>query len=227
MKTLSPYLDRPHMMRYALWTRDDKTVERLLDYAPAETFDSDDLPSLLSYAITARAVRLIVAAGADLFKRSKHGKTCVAEMIDAVDYLAPSRSKSRAFAEILKIAPVLATIADSAGWTPLHSLARADKTPAETRKMASALISAGADVGARLENGVTPLHLASNVSIARALIAAGADPWSVTVDGRTTLDYAESRIEMSLAPRKARAVLAFVGKAMVKTMGSDRRLPRE
>ena len=59
----------------------------------------------------------------------------------------------------------------------------------------TALIEAGADPGARADNGETPLHRAaqknSNPSVIMALIEAGANPGARDDAGKVPFDYAK------------------------------------
>ena len=62
--------------------------------------------------------------------------------------------------------------------------------------MITALIEGGADPGARMVAGMTPLHVAalntSNPSVIMALIEAGADPAARDDDGKTPFYYVKN-----------------------------------
>ena len=61
-----------------------------------------------------------------------------------------------------------------------------------TASEVKAALSAGADLGGRMESGATPLHLAAahNPSVIAALLKAGADPGARTEHGVTPLHWA-------------------------------------
>lgn len=87
---------------------------------------------------------------------------------------------------------------DTDGYTPLHMAAM---RPYDSyAPLVELLIKNGADINAR-ENifGVTPLHIASNVSSARLLLAAGADINARDAQGDTPLCVARSVQEYAVA----------------------------
>ena len=85
------------------------------------------------------------------------------------------------------------------GPTPLHQAVRDGQT-----ETALALVSAGADIHARDENGIAPLHEAAgkgNTEVALALVSAGADIDARAINGMTPLYAAASmgNTEVALA----------------------------
>ena len=87
---------------------------------------------------------------------------------------------------------------DSDGYTPLHMAAM---RPYDSyASLVELLIKNGADINSR-ENifGVTPLHVASNISAARLLLAAGADINARDAQGDTPLCIAQSVQEYAVA----------------------------
>ena len=81
---------------------------------------------------------------------------------------------------------------------PVHADATDDLFKAvwyETASEVKAALSAGADPGARMEDGATPLHVAAfkndNPSVIAALLAAGADPGARDDADKTPFDYAK------------------------------------
>ena len=74
--------------------------------------------------------------------------------------------------------------ADQFGWWPIHCAAAAEGSPGAI----APLLGAGADVNARTDRGITPLHFAAmhgTLESIRALLGAGADPSTVDGAGRT------------------------------------------
>jgi ankyrin repeat protein len=74
------------------------------------------------------------------------------------------------------------------GETPLHMAALSGP-----KEVAELLIAKGADVNAKDEDGVTPLHWTETEEIAELLIAAGADVNAMDNSGDTPLDTAIRR----------------------------------
>ena len=61
---------------------------------------------------------------------------------------------------------------------------------AATVENVTACLEAGANVAARDEDKITPLHWASDPAVVEALLAGGADPMAQDQDGQTPLDLA-------------------------------------
>jgi ankyrin repeat protein len=88
-------------------------------------------------------------------------------------------------------APVNAASRETMKMSPLGSA-----LAAERNDIARALIDHGADVNARAENDLRPLHTAAargNLESATLLLENGADIGAVTKDGKTAATYAEER----------------------------------
>lgn len=89
--------------------------------------------------------------------------------------------------------------------TPLHSALAGTTSPTLVRR----LIFAGADVGARADGGVQPLHLAASrgdQALCELLMGRGADPAARTDAGETAADLARGRGFPALADALAVAV---------------------
>ena len=87
------------------------------------------------------------------------------------------------------------------GWTPLHIVAQVDTFDdniserfLDGRNILELLIANDADVNAKDNDGLTPLHHASHKQIFELLIAAGADVNAKKPNGKTALDDALSEI---------------------------------
>src|SRR5687768_4298248 len=78
--------------------------------------------------------------------------------------------------------PKLAKAADDGGFTALHMAAGQ-----EDAELVELLIRAGADLSARTEDGMTPLHIAQYASAIEVLVRHGADLNARAMDGWTPL----------------------------------------
>lgn len=114
--------------------------------------------------------------------------------------------------------------------TPLHFAAGFNDDPA----IIDALVAAGAELEARLEQGLTPLHLAAgfnhNPAVIEALLEAGADRRAQDNDGNIPWDYAADRagLQDSDAYRRLRPRQGFFGTiatALDKVKGAVLGLP--
>ncbi|HZR97069.1 MAG TPA: ankyrin repeat domain-containing protein [Chloroflexota bacterium] len=89
---------------------------------------------------------------------------------DATFFEAVVRGDHATARAMLAAAPALARAADDLGFTALHLLATEDD-PA----MAELLLAAGADVNARNDMDMTPLHIAQAASLVEVFVGHGAD----------------------------------------------------
>ncbi|MDM0008388.1 ankyrin repeat domain-containing protein [Variovorax sp. J22G73] len=95
----------------------------------------------------------------------------------------------------------LVNAADEWGFTPLHGVAGEDQP-----EMAKYLLAKGANVNARNDAGITPLHLAAYPSVAKLLVEAGASleareggqgtPLHVLSESDDRLDVIEALLEL-------------------------------
>lgn len=96
-------------------------------------------------------------------------------------------------------------LADSGGDTALHAAcarAAGDEEGAQAAQLAivEALLAAGADAGARNQNGTTPLHLAAfHGGQVERLLEAGADPFAESYEGLTPFDQAVRQDQTEVA----------------------------
>jgi uncharacterized protein len=91
---------------------------------------------------------------------------------------------------LLKVDPAAVNATDEYGFTPLHGVAGEHQF-----EMAEYLIAHGADVAARNDSGVTPLHLAAYPEMARILVKHGADLEAREDGGGTPLHLASEHPE--------------------------------
>jgi ankyrin repeat protein len=89
---------------------------------------------------------------------------------------------------LLQASPNFAVEKDDKGRTPLHYAAMVGRLD-----IAELLVANKADVNARDNHGVTPLHLASDKAMAELLLANKADVHARNEEGRTPLHMAASR----------------------------------
>jgi serine/threonine-protein phosphatase 6 regulatory ankyrin repeat subunit B len=120
-------------------------------------------------ASTAAICRVLAEAGADLNARAQDGSTPLIEAAngEVARFLVEHGADPCAMDEDRN--------------TPLS---QAVSTFPDDTSAVQALIRAGADVNARLWNGLTALHLARTPEMVRCLIAAGADPTARDIEGR-------------------------------------------
>jgi ankyrin repeat protein len=78
--------------------------------------------------------------------------------------------------------PTLARASDAMGFTALHGIVGEDEP-----ELAELLIDRGADVAARNDMGMTPLHIAQECSIVEVLVRRGADVNARADNGWTPL----------------------------------------
>ncbi|MCX6343890.1 MAG: ankyrin repeat domain-containing protein [Armatimonadetes bacterium] len=91
--------------------------------------------------------------------------------------------------DLLSTSPELVNVIDELGFTPLHIVADSGKD-----QMVGILLEHGADVASKeVPQGSTPLHFASNGSVASMLLAAGADPNAQAANGESPLYRAALR----------------------------------
>src|SRR5437868_11729831 len=93
------------------------------------------------------------------------GAESVADFFDAVTLGDHATARAMLAAD-----PALARAADALGFTALHVLGTEDDPV-----MAELLLAAGADVNARNDLGMTPLHIAQHASLVEVLVGHGAD----------------------------------------------------
>ncbi|RJR08340.1 ankyrin repeat domain-containing protein [Candidatus Parcubacteria bacterium] len=105
-------------------------------------------------------------------------------------YMAINHEDIEEVKKIINIYPDIVNIEDSWSWTPLYRALSCKST-----EIAELLISKGADVNARDEEGGTPLHAAVSLDVSKEfvelLISNGADVNARTNDGLTPLDLAK------------------------------------
>ena len=109
-------------------------------------------------------------------------------------FAAAERGDLDTLRRLLDRDPKLVRATDERGLTPLH-YAASDRNPGR-RDLIAALLSSGADVGARDCAAFTPLHFAAggdDVEVARMLLDAGAEVDAKDVDGDTPLIVATRR----------------------------------
>jgi ankyrin repeat protein len=98
--------------------------------------------------------------------------------------------------------PTLARASDALGFTALHVVATEDD-PA----MAELLLAAGADVDARNDLGMTPLHIAQHASLVEVFVGHGADVNARAQNGWTPLHVQAGESEDSGASEVIAALL--------------------
>jgi ankyrin repeat protein len=153
---------------------------------------------------------LLVAKGADLFRRDPLGLTpaarafaegrCEVALLLVPKEPTPAAADGRTYLhraanggcanEVKALVALGAAVdaPDAAGLTPLHVAALGGRS-----EVLSALLEAGASAGRSTPSGRTPLHLASlagRAEAAKALLARGADPNAKDATGRTPLHLA-------------------------------------
>lgn len=96
----------------------------------------------------------------------------------------------------------LATAADESSFTALHVLMTEDRPD-----IAQLLIKAGADVNARTDEQMTPLHLAQHAALVQILVRHGADINARAEGGQTPLHVAASEDADSVTPDVLQALL--------------------
>lgn len=128
-----------------------------------------------------------LAAGVDINAKDANGKTALQYALDANDtkmakflvehhaaytiHQVAELGDVRRVTALLHDDPKLVSSLDSSGYTPLHAAAEAGQ-----RDVVKLLIAAGADIGARDNNGRTPLHLSvAHKDIVLILLNHGAD----------------------------------------------------
>jgi len=84
--------------------------------------------------------------------------------------------------ELLRLDPSAVNAVDEYGFTPLHGVAGEDQ-----REMAEYLIGKGANVAARNDVGITPMHLCAYPEMAVLLVRNGADLEARADGGATPL----------------------------------------
>ena len=89
--------------------------------------------------------------------------------------------------------------------------------------MVTALVNAGADLEARTESGLTPLHVAAAISdmpaVVTALVTAGADPNARDHTDRTAGDYVQfnAALKDTEAHEQLKGAITILGPDMVET----------
>jgi ankyrin repeat protein len=144
--------------------------------------DRDDVTDLhwAAQAGDVEAITRLVAAGADVNARDKHGNT-------PLKY-ASAEPVPDAVRKLIELGADV-NLGDDRGFTPLHCAA-AHGFYAEAVEMAEALLARGADVNARSrELGLVPLHEATGGDVIRLLVARGADPNVRSDAGLTPLEH--------------------------------------
>src|SRR5262245_42201446 len=93
--------------------------------------------------------------------------------------------------ELLALDPAAVNKTDEYGFTPLHGVAGEEQFV-----MAEYLISKGANVSARNDTGITPLHLAAYSEMVELLVNHDADLEARDRDGKTPLQLASEHPEL-------------------------------
>jgi uncharacterized protein len=108
------------------------------------------------------------------------------DLYDAAQY-----GKFARVEQLLKLDPSSINAGDKYGFTALHGV-----VGEHYFEMASLLITKGANVNAKNDEGVTPLHLAAYPEMAEILVASGANLEARDASGNTPLHLATEHPEM-------------------------------